>query len=102
MSLGPEEETGGRQTSVKHGALPNLSFSFLTPKSHLPPNGGTLTSQMPRLRSRALQGLPMGRAAAAQGSFAAVRFGALALGGGAPGFSRIALQAIQKKKALIS
>lgn len=40
-----------------------------------------------RLRSRALQGLPVGRGAAAQGSFAAVRFGALALGGGAPGFS---------------
>ena len=62
-------------------------FSFLTPKSRLPPDGGTLTSQMPRLRSRALQGLPVGRGAAAQGSFEAVRFGALALGGGAPGFS---------------
>ena len=42
---------------------------------------------MPRLWSPTLQGLPVGRGAAVQGSRAAVRFRALALGGGAPGFS---------------
>lgn len=66
---------------------PQPQFLLPHPQISSASHWGTLTSQMPRLRSRALQGLPVGRGAAAQGSFEAVRFGALALGGGAPGFS---------------
>lgn len=56
------------------------------PKSHLPPGEGHSLLRSPDFGPLP-QGLRVGRGAAVQGSFAEVSLQALALGGGAPGFS---------------